>query len=249
MSYYRNPPHRGSGVHLGLPAVTPVNKALMIACGAVWAVQLVFGMIAGAPDLQSWLGVVPGMTAHGAVWQPVTYMFLHSPRDPFHILLNMLVLWMFGGELERHWGGRRYLTFYLVCGVGAGLFVVGQGLLRASIAPFALVTPTIGASGAIYGVILAYGMTFAERVVLFMMIFPMRARTMTWLLFAIAFLSNFSQSQDKVSHVAHLGGMVVGWLYLKRAWRMGDLFRELRWKIRRRRFKVTPPGDGDRWLH
>jgi membrane associated rhomboid family serine protease len=206
-------------------------------------------MIPGAPDLESWLGLVPAMTVHGAVWQPFTYMFLHSPLDPFHILLNMLVLWMFGGELERHWGGRRYLTFYLVCGVGAALFVVAQAFVRASIAPLAWGMSTIGASGAIYGIILAYGITFAERTVLFMMIFPMRARTMTWILFAIAFFSNFSQARDRLSHIAHLGGMVVGWLYLKRAWRIGDLIRDLRWKIKRRRFKVTRPGDDDRWIH
>ena len=249
MSYYRNPPYRGSGIQLGIPPLTPVNKGLMIACGVVWAIQLVFSMIPGAPNLESWFGIVPKLTAHGAIWQPFTYMFLHSPRDPFHILFNMLVLWMFGGELERHWGGRRYLTFYLVCGVGAGLFVVGQGLLRASMSPFAAEAQTIGASGAIYGVILAYGITFAERIVLFMMIFPMRARTMTLILFVLAFLSNLSQARDRVSHVAHLGGMVVGWLYLKRAWRIGDLYRDIRWKIRRRRFKVAPPRDGDRWLN
>jgi membrane associated rhomboid family serine protease len=246
MSYYRNPPYRGSGVPFGLPAVTPVNKALMITCGVVWAVQLVVAMIPGAPDLQGWFGVVPGMTAHGAVWQPLTYMFLHSPRDPFHILFNMLVLWMFGGELERHWGGRRYLTYYLVCGVGAGLLVTLQAVLRGD--PRALLTPTVGASGAIYGLILAYGVTFADRIVLFMMIFPMKARTMTWILFAIAFLSNLSQSPDGLSHIAHLGGMVVGWVYLKKAWRIGEVFREIRWKLRRRRFKVMPPND-DRWIH
>lgn len=249
MSYYRNPPHRGSGVHLGLPSMTPVNKALMIACGAVWVVQFLLRFVPGAPSLEYWLGVVPRMVAGGAIWQPFTYMFLHSPADPFHIILNMLMLWMIGGELERHWGGRRYLTYYLVCGVGAGLFVVAQGLLRASSDPLAASVETIGASGAIYGLVLAYGMIFADRVFLFMMIFPMRARTFAWILFAVSFLSNFSQGRDRLSHIAHLGGMVVGWLYLKRAWRIGDLFRELKWKIRRRRFKVMPPGDGDRWIH
>src|SRR6185436_8891615 len=121
-----------------------------------------------------------------------------------------------------------------------------QGLLRAAMWPSAAEAQTIGASGAIYGVILAYGITFAERIVLFMMIFPMRARTMTLILFVLAFLSNLSQSRDRVSHVAHLGGMVVGWLYLKRAWRIGDFWREIVWRVRRRRFKVMPPNDTDR---
>jgi membrane associated rhomboid family serine protease len=245
MSYYRNPPSRGSGVHLGLPPMTPVNRAIMIACSAVWVVQfasLAFGRSVWLEDL---FALVPVKVLSGWIWQPATYLFLHSPTDPTHLLLNMLVLWMFGGELERHWGGRRYLTYYLVCGVGAGAFVIGQALLRGGASGQAF---TIGASGAIYGLILAYGVLFAERVVLFMMIFPMKARTMTWILFALAFLSNLSHSADGLSHIAHLGGMVVGWAYLKKAWRLGEVAREIRWKLRRRKFKVMPPGD-DRWIH
>lgn len=246
MSYYRNPPFRGSGVGFGMPSMTPVNKAIMIACGIVWGVQVLSNLLGLPVRWEVWFGCVPALVVSGFVWQPFTYMFLHSPVDPFHILLNMLILWMMGGDLERHWGGKRYLTYYLVCGFGAGLFVVAQGVLRPD--PIAGTVPTIGASGAIYGVLLAYGMIFAERTILFMMIFPMRARTMTWILFGIAFLSNLSQGRDRLSHIAHLGGMVVGWLYLKKAWRVGDLYRELRWKLRRRRFKVMPPGD-DRWVN
>lgn len=245
MSYYRVPPSRssGSGVYFGVPPVTPVNRAIMIACGAVWAIQLLVGSLLFHIDLSPILGIVPDRVIHGWVWQPLTYMFLHSPMYFSHILLNMLMLWMVGGDLERHWGGNRYLTYYLVCGVGAGLFVTGLGLWTGSN------LPTIGASGAVYGLLLAYGMIFSERVIYFMMIFPMRARTMTWILFAIAFLSNLGQSGDGVSHIAHLGGMVVGFLYLKRAWSLGEVYREIRWRIRRRRFKVTPPTDQDRWIH
>ena len=245
MSYYRNPPFRGSGVQLGLPPMTPVNRAIMITCGAVWLVQFASLAFGGSVWLEEIFALVPAKVLSGWVWQPVTYLFLHSPADPMHILLNMLILWMFGGELERHWGGRRYLTYYLVCGAGAGLFVLGQALLRGGAS---LDSRTIGASGAIYGLILAYGVLFAERIVMFMMIFPMKARTMTWILFGIAFLSNLSQSRDGLSHIAHLGGMVVGWIYLKKAWRLGEAVREIRWKFRRRKFKVMPPGD-DRWIH
>lgn len=246
MSYYRNPPFRGSGVQLGLPPVTPVNRAILVACAAVWCVQFALYLVSPSDWPERILGLVPESVASGLIWQPFTYLFLHAPNVPTHLLLNMLVLWMFGGELERHWGGRRYLTYYLICGVGAGLFVCAQALLRGD--PRALLTPTVGASGAIYGLILAYGVIFAERVVLFMMIFPMKARTMTWILFGIAFLSNLSQSADGLSHIAHLGGMVVGWLYLKKAWRIGEMLREVRWKLRRRKFKVMPPND-DRWIH
>ena len=92
-------------------------------------------------------------------------------------------------------------------------------------------------------------MHFTSYVLLFMLIFPIKARTMAWILFAIAFISNFTQQSDGVSYVAHLGGMVVGWLYLKRAWRVGDVWRELVWRVKRGRFKVMPPNDSDRWTH
>lgn len=228
---------------IGLPAVTPVNKALMIACGATWAVQLVTSLLFSGVDLAPYLGLVPVAVVHGWIWQLATYAFLHSTVWYSHILFNLLTMWMVGGDLERHWGGRKYLTYWLVCAVGAGLCVTLAGGFRG------VATPTIGASGAIYGLLLAYGTLFAERRLLFMMLFPIRARTMAWILFAIAFLSNLTPRADGVSHLAHLGGMVVGWLYLKRAWRVGDGWRELVWKIRRRRFKVMPPEDRDPWIH
>jgi membrane associated rhomboid family serine protease len=95
---------------------------------------------------------------------------------------------------------------------------------------------------------IAYGIVFANRPILFMMIFPMYARTFAWILFAFAFFSTWSASSSGVSHVAHLGGAITGYLYLKRAWRVGDFYRELRWKLRRRRFKVMPPDD-DHWVN
>jgi len=246
MSYYRNAPTRGGwggGEGLGLPTVTPVNKALMITCGVVWGVQLVLGPLFGLVDLSPFLGLVPVAVVHGWVWQPVTYMFLHSPVMFSHILFNLLMMWMIGGDLERHWGGRKYLTYWLICGVGAGVCLTLAGAFRG------VTTPTIGASGAIYGLLLAYGTIFAERRLLFMLLFPIKARTLAWILFGIAFISSLTPQSDAVSHVAHLGGMVVGWIYLNRAWRISDLWRELVWRVRRRRFKVMPPGDNDRWIH
>jgi membrane associated rhomboid family serine protease len=246
MNYYRSAPSRGGwggGQSLGLPAVTPVNKGLMIACGVVWGFQLILGPVLDWVDLQRYLGLIPVDVVRGYVWQLVTYSFLHSPVNYSHILFNMLMMWMIGGDLERHWGGRKYLIYWLVCAVGAGACVTLAGAFRG------VAIPTIGASGAIYGLLLAYGTIFAERRFLFMLLFPIKARTLAWILFGIAFISNLTSQGDGVSHVAHLGGMVVGWLYLKRAWRLGDLWRELIWRIRRRRFKVMPPSDEDRWVH
>jgi membrane associated rhomboid family serine protease len=249
MSYYRQGPFRpggGSGVRVGVPGLTPVVKAIMIACAAVWLVQLGSRFFAGFA-LEPLFGLVPAAIFRGWLWQPFTYMFLHSPTDLFHLLFNMLMLWMFGGELERFWGSRAFLRYYVVCGVGAGLFAAVTGLLGGE---QAMLLPTIGASGAIFGLFMAYGMVFAERTVLFMLIFPMKARTMALIMFALTFFYTISLPGSGVSHIAHLGGAVTGFLYLKRAWRIGQFYRELRWKYLRRRFKVIPPDDDrDRWVH
>ncbi len=246
MSYYRSAPSHGGwsgGQTIGLPAVTPVNKALMIACVVVWAVQVVVGLLVPELNLPAIFGLVPVRVAHGWIWQLGTYAFLHSTEMYSHILFNLLTMWMIGGDLERHWGGRKYLTYWLVCSIGAGVCVTLAGAFRG------VMIPTIGASGAIYGLLLAYGTIFAERRLLFMLLFPIKARTMAWILFVLAFISNLTPQADRVSHIAHLGGMIVGWLYLKRAWRIGDAWRELVWRIRRRRFKVIPPKDDDHWVH
>lgn len=245
MSYYRNPPRRASssGIGFGVPRMSPVVKAIVIACAVVWLVQFAAERMGYGLHVEWFFGLVPRLVIRGFVWQPFTYMFLHSTSNLFHLVLNMLILWMIGGDLERHWGGRRFLTYYLICGAGAGVFVTAAGLVAGAD------VPTIGASGAIYGVLLAFGMVFSERVVLFMLIFPMRARTLCWILFFIAFVSSWSPGAGGVSHVAHLGGMVVGYLYLKRVWRLGELYRDFRWRIRRRKFRVMPPSDEDRWVN
>ena len=244
MSYYRSGAPRGGwggGAMIGFPPVTPFNKGLMLVCGGVWIVQ--FFLARAGIDVSRWLGLVPVDVVHGWIWQVVTYMFLHDPNSLTHVGFNLLTMWMFGGDLERFWGGRRYLTYWFVCGIGAGIAVALSGGWRG------VTTPTVGASGAIYGLIVAYGTLFAERRLLWNLIFPIKAKTLAWIFFAIAFFSNISQPGDNVSHIAHLGGMVVGWLYLKRAWRIGDFGRDLLWRIRRRRFKVVPPRDQDPWIH
>jgi membrane associated rhomboid family serine protease len=222
--------------------MTPMVKALLIANVAVYLAQWLLWVTARI-DIAVWLGVSPVGVFSGAVWQPFTYMFVHSVQSPFHLLFNMLILWMLGGELERYWGGRAFLRYYLICGVGAGIAAL---ILGWTVGP--RIAITIGASGAIYGLILAYGLLFGNRIMLFMLLFPMKARTFAIVLFVIAFMSTFTPGGSTVSHVAHLGGMVVGFLYLKRAWRVGALWRDLRWRLARRRFRVVDR-DRDRWIH
>jgi len=242
MNYYRQGPYRPSGFGLEVPGLTPCVKRLIIGNAAVWLGQLVCRGL--AVPLESWLGLVPQEVLFRP-WQVVTYMFLHNPQDPFHLLFNMLMLWMFGGELERFWGPRGFLGYYAICGLGAGVTIAVAGLAAGGVEAR---IPTTGASGALFGIFVAYGIVFARRTVLFMLLFPMQARTMAMLLTGLSLFYLIGQPGGSVSHVAHLGGAATGFLYLKRVWRLGDLYRDLRWKVRRRRFKMVPPPD-DRWLH
>jgi membrane associated rhomboid family serine protease len=230
------------------PPLTPVVKVILIACGGMFLLQFIATVIFRAGGwLELYLGCVPALVAtKGFLWQPFTYLFLHSIHNPMHLVLNMLILWMLGGELERHWGSKAFLRYYLVCGIGAGILVAVLGMVFSGQASL---IPTIGASGAIYGLILAYGMIFAERTLLYMFIIPMKARTLAIILFAVAFFSSFTGTASNVSHIAHLGGMVIGYLYLKRAWRVGEFYRELRWKIMRRKFKTVRRDDDDHWVN
>lgn len=154
-----------------------------------------------------------------AIWQLVTYMFLHDPFGFTHILFNMLMLWMFGADLERSWGTRRFLNYYFLCGIGAGFCVVLANLLFAGGGG-----RTIGASGAIYGLLLAFGMMYPDRQVLFSFLFPIKAKYFVMILGAIAFLSSFAAPGGPVSHIAHLGGMVFGYFYLRTERRTAPAF-------------------------
>jgi membrane associated rhomboid family serine protease len=140
------------------------------------------------------------------VWQLFTYLFLHG--SVFHLLFNMLALWMFGAPLESDWGMRRFLRYYFICGVGAGLFDLALNLALHGH------SPTIGASGAIYGVLLAFGVCYPEQTVLMNFLFPIKAKYMVAIYAAIALYSSMGVNTG-VSNIAHLGGMIVGFVYLK----------------------------------
>jgi membrane associated rhomboid family serine protease len=199
------------------------------------------------------LGLRPADVFEGlAFWQPVTYMFLHGGVG--HLLFNMLGLWMFGTDLERTWGTRFFTKYYFVTGVGAAVLTL---LWSISPLPFGAQmynTITIGASGAIYGVLLAYGMYFPHRPIYLYFIFPVQARYFVMIVGAIAFFSSIGSSGGGVAHVAHLGGLVVGYVYLKslRGRPLDELkYRWLRWKMSRARgrFDVYSGGrrDDDSW--
>ena len=187
----------------------PVTRALLIANGVAFLLQLVLEYTALGP-LMLWplgAGFMP--------WQLVTYAFLHG--DIAHLLFNMLALLMFGAPVEHTWGEKRFLTFYAVCVVGAALCQLAVGAWTMSQGGQAY--PTLGASGGVFGLLLAYGMLFPhQRVMLLIPPIPMKARTLVIVYGAIALLLGFTALQPGVAHFAHLGGMLFGWLLI-RYWR------------------------------
>ncbi|MDA1192190.1 MAG: rhomboid family intramembrane serine protease [Candidatus Poribacteria bacterium] len=161
-------------------------------------------------------------------WQLITYMFLHASL--FHIGFNMLALWLFGVEIEERWGTQHFLTYYLICGIGGGVLQIVMPMLLQSLAPilsgimpfgFTKQTfqpkPVVGASGAVYGVLLAFGMIFPKRTVfipLFIIMIPVPARTLVIFYAGISIFGGLSGGGG-VAHFAHLGGMAFGYIYIK----------------------------------
>ena len=151
-------------------------------------------------------GLVPKLVwSQLKIWQPFTYMFFHG--DIWHVLINMFVLWMFGSELERVWGKKNFLRFYFITGIGSGLVTMFFGLQST--------IPIVGASGAIYGVLLAYGVMFPNRTVYLYGIIPIKSIWFVIGIGVIAFFSSFNNFTN-ISHLTHLFGMIIGYLYLKR---------------------------------
>ncbi len=147
-----------------------------------------------------------------AVWQLVTYMFLHAGIG--HVLWNMLALWMFGVELERLWGTARFLRFYFLCGVFAALTVVVFAYLFGGI-----YSRTVGSSGAIFAILMAYGLMFPDQTILFGFLVPMKSKYFVMIFGVIVFLQSYSATiggqRSTVAVLAHLGGLVAGYLWLR----------------------------------
>jgi membrane associated rhomboid family serine protease len=195
----------------------------------------------GGPTVQSWmspLALVPMLVVHSVPWylyQLFTYMFLHGGIG--HLLFNMLALWMFGLPLEQTWGTRRFLKYYFLCGVGAGICDTTVNALLGHN------TSTIGASGAIYGLLLAFGVLFPDTQVLMYFLFPIKAKYLVMIYGGVELLSALGTRNSGISNIAHLGGMLFGLLYLKvpiRAgrWNLPDFGGRYRqWKMQRAKKK------------
>ena len=219
----------------------------LIINGAVWLVLVISVNWMDALSLNDHLALTPQRVYPGLeLWQPFTYMWLHSTVDFSHILFNSLFLWMFGGALEQAWGTRAFIRFYLTCGIGAGLvvFVIGS-FFHPDLA-------TVGASGAIFGLVVAWAIVFPDRVIYFFGLFPIKGKYFA--LFPIGYaLVDFLMRGSGVSHSAHLGGLAIGALLVTGYWRPSRLYNRVRYIWLRRKLKVVeggkknkkpPPGGG-----
>ena len=226
--------------------MTPAVKWLIIGNVAVFLAQNIY------QPITDFLGLIPQLVIQQQwLWQLATYMFLHG--GPIHILFNMLGIWMFGVELERMWGTRQFVKYYAITGIGAGLTVLAVSLLPFDWAAETYRSNTIGASGALYGLLVAFAFYYPDRPLLMFFLFPIPAKYFVMIVGAMAFLS---APHSRVSESAHLGGLVIGYLYLRggRGGMTAEIkYRYLKWKMNRlrRKFDVYSGGrsDWDRHVH
>lgn len=203
------------------------------------------------------LALVPVEVVQGfAVWQTVTYMFLHASIG--QVLWNMLALWLFGIELERTWGTARFVRFYFICGICAALTVIAAAYVFGGTNVI-----TVGSSGAIYGILVAYGVVFPDQTVLFGFLVPMKSKYFVMIMGAVVFLQSYMSmaggAGSGIAVFASLGGLVTGYLLLRGRRLQTQLLQPIElgyrdWKLRRakRKFEVylrKRDSNRDRWTH
>lgn len=253
----RRPPSSDVIYQFGPGPWTPAVRAIIIANVAVYLATM-----AWPEAFVSLLGLTPEQVITGGrVWQLATYAFVHDPHVFAHILFNLLYVWMFGVDLERRWGSAGFAKYYAVTAIGAAVTIVVVSLLPFDAARANYAVPTIGASGAVYGLLLAWALAFPHRTVLFMMVIPVRAWAFALIMAAIVFISAAGSGSRGVSHLAHAGGLIVGYLFLRgpgglsggpRRLRLEFQYRLARWRMARlrRKFEVVEGGKrGSGTLH
>jgi len=244
--------------------ITPGVKLLVLVCAGVFLVQTFLGLLAPPAAtiwLLKWFALIPEAVTHHIpprIWQPFTYIFLHGGL--WHLLINMLMLWMFGRDLELVWGKRRFLNYFFICGAGAGIIELIVKTVPVFFGAQPSLIPTIGASGAIFGILMANAVLFPDRRIWLIPLpvtIPMRPYVAV--MGAIEFFSTIGAGGDNVAHVCHLGGMLVGYLYLRRGsflYNVRNTVTDWQHKRNRRRFEVyvnkhrkEPPSRPDNWVN
>ena len=228
MNYYYQRPQ----ISFGGP-LTQAVKILIISCVAVFLYQFISRLITGRSEINLIFGLIPVLVWRKFfIWQLFTYAFLHG--GIFHLIFNMFALWMFGCELERHWGTRVFVKYALVTAIGAGISTV--------IVFPNLSIPTIGASGLVYGILLAYGLFFPNRMIYLYFLFPIKAKYFVLIFGAIELYASWSGSSDNIAHIAHVGGMLFGFVYIRYYSILNNLrlyYYQNKWRRLRRRFRVV----------
>lgn len=211
--------YRGERYRIGLGGpLTSMIKYLIIANVGIFILQVLVNRQTGG-SFDQLFALHPRFLHNLALWQIVSYMFLHGSL--FHLFFNMLILWIFGNEVEATWGSKTFLKYYFICGIGAGLIHVLMDTLF-----FHSGASVVGASGAIYGVLLAFALIDPEREITFLLFFVLPVNIKAkYLVMGLAGLALFGGilAEGSVAHFAHLGGMLVGFLYLKIDWRASAL--------------------------
>jgi membrane associated rhomboid family serine protease len=207
--------------------ITSAVKGLIIVNAAVFLLQTLTD-----DSLVIIFGLSPYLVWHDLyVWQMLTYQFLHGGL--FHILFNMLALWMFGCDLERHWGRQFFLKYYTIC-------VAGGSILNVLLLPNQ-VAPSIGASAGVYGVLLATAVVYPDSIVYFYFVFPLKMKYFVMIIGAISLYSSITATHSGIAHFAHLGGIAFGYMYLRwgNPWAWAGIYWDrVRLRRRRRRFRI-----------
>jgi membrane associated rhomboid family serine protease len=245
--------YRGRTLTLSFPPFTRAVKWLILTNAAVFLVMALLrafaGNVAGVAD--EFLALIPDRVLHGFIWQMITYSFLHA--GILHILFNMLGLWWFGAPLEMDWGKNRFLEFYVFCVMGAALTTIAVSYT--GVGGITPQTGTIGASGGVLGILMAFGMLYGDREILLYFVLPIKAK---YFVAGVAFFELINAIEaarpghgQGIAYVCHLGGLLFGFLYVKFVPRRGLMFEAsenyfnmrnsfYRWKRRRaaKKFEV-----------
>lgn len=226
--------HRGGGLRIGPGKPPPFIKTMIFVNLGVWVLQWILG-----GSMTQILGLTPARffaEFPNLVYQIFTYMFLHSTHSIGHILFNMFALWMFGTEIERTWGAKSFARFYFLAGISGAVLT----LIIAS----SQTNPMIGASGAIYGVLIAYWLMFPNRSIYLYFLIPIKVKYFVPGMMLLGFLF----AGGNVAHWAHLGGAICGLIYLKADWRfrkITDRFKGLRYKRKEAKLKKNVQKAGE----
>lgn len=217
--------YRTGGYSFGGFMMTPMVKRLLIANVATFVLLL---MLPERMWVLEWLAFRPDRVLTRP-WGAITYMFVHA--DLIHLLVNMLVLFFFGPPLEDRWGSREFLRYYLICGMGGVL-------LSFLLAPGA---PIVGASAACYGLMLAFAMSWPDAPIYVWGIFPVKAKYLVGFFFLLTFVQAFGAPGGPVAHMAHLGGLLTGLVYIRADWRPGARLESIKRRVSRiRRPAIVP---------